>query len=464
MKGEIKNRIPEPVQVTLEDGTDIDDRLISYCFRTAEHNKLRYRYLKSYYQNRTAIQNRSIEDPDKPNNRISHAFARYITKIATAYFMGKGLRYQIESPTYKQALDDILNDNQAAIRHFEEAKEMSKCGLSYELLFINPNGKLKFQQYEADEIIPVFSASPGNFLSLALRPYTLQSLGPYAHPEQYVEIYTTQEILTYRRIRGSRWSLIDKRMHPFSDVPVIVRMNNAELHGDYEKVIPQIDGYDRAQSDTANDLDYFADAYLSMEGATDIMAEDEEGNELTHADAVGVMRRERILFPPEGGKVYFVTKQSDDSSAEHYKQRLYKDIFFISQVANLTDEAFAGNLSGVAIKYKLFGLEELALEKEAYFTSSEKKKVRLITEYLNTLHGTRYDWREVELSFDRSSIANEYEIAQTMQLLQDVLSDETVVRMWPGVKDAAAELERKREELALRENLEFPLKDEEPIG
>lgn len=455
MKGDIKNRIPEPMIVALDDGLEVNDELISYCLRETMRNTDRYRRLKNYYKNRTSIQERVISDSDKPNNRISHAFARYITKIATAYFMGKGIRYETKNRRYKKELDDIFDSNHAAMRNFEESKEASKCGISYELLYIDPNGKLRTQQFDAEEIIPVFSASPGEFLTMALRPYQIKRIQRRASPDHFVDVYTKDEVITFHS-RGSRWAQIERRPHHFSDVPVIVRMNNAEQRGDYEDVIPQIDAYDRAQSDTANDLDYFADAYLTMEGAAGLEAEDENGNAMSHSDAVSVMRRERILFPPEGGKIYFVTKDTSDGTAEHYKQRIYKDIFFISQVANLTDEAFAGNLSGVAIKYKLFGLEELSIEKETYFISSERKKLRLVTEYINTLRGTRYDWRDVNISFDRSSVANDMETAEIMQMLSGVLSDETIVGMWPRIKDVAEELKRKLKEQAERENTGLP--------
>lgn len=110
----------------------------------------------------------------------------------------------------------------------------------------------------------------------------------------------------------------------------------------------------------------------------------------------------------------------------------------------------------MSVKYKLFGLEELSIEKETYFTSSETKKLRLITEYLNTLKGTDYDYKEVTLTFDRSAVANTYEIAQIVSLLQDTLSEETLISMVPEVEDVAAELKRKQAEREEKENLFLP--------
>lgn len=452
MTGDIKNRIPPPLRFTIADDTEVTGEVIDYFLLKNDSNDKRYELLEDYYHNRTGIQSRSQSDSDKPNNRISHAFAKYICKIATAYFMGLGIRYSAKPKAYKKALDEVMSGSLTQIQHFEEAKEASKRGISFELLYFDPDGQLKSSFYSADAMIPVFSQTPSRYLALVLRPYTLESLLQGTKTEKFVEAYDRQYIYIFKQSGNNRWVLQERFSHNFYDVPVIIRCNNQELKGDFEDVIPQIDGYDKAQSDTANDLEYFSDAYLSLPGVDGVNAVDEEGNELSTGETAKLLRKNKMLFPPVGCDAKFITKNADDTQAEHHKDRLRNDIFFLSQVPNLTDESFAGNLSGVAIKYKLFGLEELVIEKETYFTSSELKKVRLITDYLNKRNGTSYDWHTVELKFDRSAVSNTLEIAQIMNLLRDILSDQTLLGMFPEVKDVAKELERKLRETATLEN------------
>lgn len=452
MNGDIRNKIPRPIEIKLTDDIEITPNVINYCLTKFRPNKRRLDYLEKYYHNETEIQSRRMDDPDKPNNKVSHAFAKYITKIATAYFMGYGIKYETDDEGYKPELNDILDSNMTKIKHFEESKEMSKRGIAYELLFINPEGKLKTQFYKADEIIPVFSQTPSNFLAMALRPYKITSIDSRSNDVEYVDIYTKYYVYNFKRVSGGQWKQQEKFSHNFSDVPIIVRMNNAEIKGDYEDIIPQIDAYDKAVSDTANDLDYFTDAYLVLEGIDDLNGQDDDGNELSADETAKIMKKNRLIYVPTGAKASFITKDTNDTASENHKKRSFKDIFFLSQVPNLTDEEFAGNLSGVAIKYKLFGLEELSIEKQTYFTSSETKKVRLITEYINALKNTNYDWRTVKLSFDRSAVANTYEAAQTINLLRDILSEETLIGMYPEINDAAAELKKKQKEQAKEEN------------
>lgn len=452
MTGDIKNKLPSPLRFTIADGTAITGEVVAYFLQRNKDNEKRFQLLEEYYCNSTGIQSRKQSDSDKPNNRISHAFAKYICKIATAYFMGLGIRYSAKPKAYKKALDDVMSGSLTQIQHFEEAKEASKCGVSFELLYFDPDGQPKSAYYPASAMIPVFSQTPGNYLALMLRPYMLESLRPNIKTEYFVEAHDRQYVYTFKQSGNNRWVLQEQFSHNFYDVPVIVRCNNQELRGDFEDVIPQMDGYDKAQSDTSNDLEYFSDAYLSIPGVDGVTAVDEEGNELSTGETAKMIRANRMLFPPAGCDPKFITKNAEDTQAEHHKDRLRNDIFFLSQVPNLTDESFAGNLSGVAIKYKLFGLEELVIEKETYFTSAELKKVRLITDYLNKRNGTSYDWHTVELKFDRSAVSNTLEIAQIMNLLRDILSDETLLGMFPEIKDVAEELKKKLAEAAALEN------------
>lgn len=458
MTGDVKNQIKRPIQVRLEDDLEPTSQLIDYCLRESKQNDRRYRQLENYYWNETAIQSRSIGDPDKPNNRVSHAFAKYITKIATAHFMGKGIIYTAEDQNYNDLLNTTLDSLKNDIKVWEEAKEMSKRGISYELLWIDPDGKLKTEAYNADEIVPVFSTTPGNFLAMALHPYEIKSYDNRKVVKNCVDLYTKYDVYFFERRGGTgKWELKEIKPHHFSDVPVIVRMNNVEMRGDYEDIISQIDAYDKAVSDTANDLDYFSDAYLVLEGIDDVTAEDEDGNEIPGNQTARTMKKDRLFMVPAGSKGYFITKDSSDVVGENHKKRVFKDIFFLSQVPNMTDEEFAGNLSGVAIKYKLFGLQELTIEKQTYFMSSELKKIRLITDYLNLTQNAKYDWKTVKIKWDRTELENALEIAQIIQMLNGILSDETLIGLFPSIENAAEELKKRMEEQVLSENGGFDI-------
>jgi len=441
--------------IALPADTPINSDFINYCITAFNGNFNRFKMLDKYFKNENDINDRIMADDSLPNNKLSHCFAKYISTLSTAYFMGNGVKYDADK-AYLQEIETILEDNYFDTQNYEEAKEMSKKGISYELIYLNKDGQLRTKFLKADFVIPIFSSSIESFLSFVLRFYNINKINGVT--EYYVDIYTKAEIITFKNVENSTWIEVpeNRKLHLFDDVPIIIRRNNDEIKGDYEDVKTLIDAYDRAQSDTLNDLDYFTDAYLVLKGVEEIVEEDESTGTLAQRKTKCMKQRRTLSFPDGTGSAEFLVKEINDTATENFKNRVYKDIFFLSMVPNLTDENFSGNLTGVAQKYKLFGLEALTDEKEKYWKSAERKKLKLITKFINTLKSTNYDWRTIDISFDRSQIANLLEISEIMNNLRDLLSNETLVGMYPEVQNVSEELERIKKDKEQSENTALP--------
>ncbi len=415
----------------------------------------RFNKAQRYYEVKNDIYARKMSDL-KENNKIAHGFARYITNMATAYFIGKPVRYSVDDEAYQKALDDVLNKNYINMLNFEVSKEASKKGIGFLLIYINEEGKLKIKKCDAEEIIPVFSTSLGEYLECAVRlseEYDID--GKFL--KEGADIYDKERIYHYERTnRAADFEFVSDEPHLLSDVPAIVIKNNEEMIGDYEPQYSIIDGYDKGQSNTGNEVDYFADSYLALVGAggglESIGSEepDEDGNR-----AAKNLKENKLLFLDEGGQAYFVEKNPNDTVTENYKNRLFKDLFFLSQVPALTDENFSGNLTGVAIRYKLTGLEELAIMKENNFQAAQHKMIKLITDYLNTIQNKEYDPEQVTQKYTRNFIDNESEIISNVTQLENVVSKETQLNMLPQtiVDNAQEELNRMEAERIREEKL-----------
>ncbi|MCI5611480.1 MAG: phage portal protein [Roseburia sp.] len=415
----------------------------------------RFNKAQRYYEVKNDIYARKMSDL-KENNKIAHGFARYITNMATAYFIGKPVRYSVDDEAYQKALDDVLNKNYINMLNFEVSKEASKKGIGFLLIYINEEGKLKIKKCDAEEIIPVFSTSLGEYLECAVRlseEYDID--GKFL--KEGADIYDKERIYHYERTnRAADFEFVSDEPHLLSDVPAIVIKNNEEMIGDYEPQYSIIDGYDKGQSNTGNDVDYFADSYLALVGAggglESIGSEepDEDGNR-----AAKNLKEHKLLFLDEGGQAFFIEKNPNDTATENYKNRLFKDLFFLSQVPALTDENFSGNLTGVAIRYKLTGLEELAIMKENNFQAAQHKMIKLITDYLNTIQNKEYDPEQVTQKYTRNFIDNESEIISNVTQLENVVSKETQLNMLPQtiVDNAQEELNRMEAERIREEKL-----------
>ena len=415
----------------------------------------RFNKAQRYYEVKNDIYARKMSDL-KENNKIAHGFARYITNMATAYFIGKPVRYSVDDEAYQKALDDVLNKNYINMLNFEVSKEASKKGIGFLLIYINEEGKLKIKKCDAEEIIPVFSTSLGEYLECAVRlseEYDID--GKFL--KEGADIYDKERIYHYERTnRAADFEFVSDEPHLLSDVPAIVIKNNEEMIGDYEPQYSIIDGYDKGQSNTGNEVDYFADSYLALVGAGGGLERigseepDEDGNR-----AAKNVKETKLLFLDEGGQAYFVEKNPNDTVTEKYKNRLFKDLFFLSQVPALTDENFSGNLTGVAIRYKLTGLEELAIMKENNFQAAQHKMIKLITDYLNTIQNKEYDPEQVTQKYTRNFIDNESEIISNVTQLENVVSKETQLNMLPQtiVDNAQEELNRMEAERIREEKL-----------
>ena len=114
----------------------------------------------------------------------------------------------------------------------------------------------------------------------------------------------------------------------------------------------------------------------------------------------------------------------------------------------MSDQNFAGNASGVAIRYKLLQFENIAGVKEREFKRGLQRRIELLCNIWRVLARGSYDWRNVQISFKRSLPQNLLEISQTLANLSDIVSDETKRTMLPIDIDEETEkarLEAERE-------------------
>ncbi len=459
-----------------------DDRFLTDLITKFKENDIpRFQKLQEYYKVQTEILQR-VMDPGKPNNKLAHGFARYIANMATSYFVGKPIKYQVPDETvqvedpgedgekerildnseYEDILNKELKGNYIDKLNYDVAKECSKKGIGHYLLFLDEEGKLRIKKCDAESIIPVYSPKLGEFLECAVRLWEDRKLDGTLIAE-YAAVYDKEYIRYYRRRSAcGLYRYYMRERHMMSDIPVIINWNNEEQMGDYEPVMPLIDAYDRAQSDTGNDMDYFSDAYLCIAGASELVYGAGLDDDENARSASATLRREKVLYLDEKGQAEWLTKNINDTATENYKDRIYNDLFFLAQVPALSDESFAGNLTGVAIKYKLVGLEELAIMKQNAMDASQKKLVSLVTDYINLKYNKNFDPGKVVFKYERNLITNDTELIDNAAKLENITSHETQLSVLPSsiVQNAKDELDRIQQEMAEAEGIPI-IKEEE---
>lgn len=418
--------------VSLNTIEELTDKVIKRIIENHRSSVLpRLQNLENYYNANNAIKNRVMSDPSKPNNKIANAYASYITDTLVGYFIGEPVTYTSNDNVLIQDLNMILEYNDEADENAELAKNASIYGVAYEMLYLSEEDKMiRFKSLNPKEVIPIFDKTVEQNLLAVMR---------YYEDYDYVEdnTYTIVEVIDSKMVRRYKLdtglSLLEEYPHYFSMVPVAIFKNNEDETGDFEQVISLIDAYDKMESDSLNDFEYFVDAYLALYGFT------------ADAEDIAQMKENRVLLMDEGTSAEWLIKQTSDAYVENMKNRLDKDIHKFAKCPNMSDEEFASNASGIAIKFKLLGTENLVSIKERKFKRGLQQRLELMS-MINSVLREGFDWRAIDIVFTRNIPSNDTDIANMVNTLKDIVSEETLLAQIPFVEDVQTELERVKTE------------------
>ena len=418
-------------KVKLNKDTEMTTDVINDLIELHKEEARRIAKLKDYYNNDNDIMRREYNNGNKPKNKIANPYASYIVNTATGYFLGKPVTYtNIEQ---YEDIDKTLVYNDEADHNATLGKDSSISGYGIEILYSDENADIRLASVNPAECIVVHDNTLQEDIIYAIRYYDEKQIGSN-NIVTYVEVYDKEKITYYKKELG-KIEYIDEIEHYFDDVPVVEYTNNDERYGDFEKVKSLIDAYDKGQSDSANDFESFTHAYLVISGYL-----------MDEASASDLENQNIINFTDNEGKAEYLIKNIQDSALENYKNRLDNDIHRFSGVPNMSDSEFSNNSSGVALSYKLMSLENLVGIKEAKFRKGLLRRLELICNFLEIRTNKDIDYMDIQPVFTRNKPFNDTEIADTMQKLTGILSEETVLALSPHVNDVPAEMERKRNE------------------
>lgn len=395
-------------------------------------NVRRLQKLQDYYKNNTEITKRVMKDISKPNNKIVNPYAAYITDTFTGYFLGEPVSYScLDNCEFLQTIQSLYDYNDEAAENAELGKDASIYGVAYELMYLDENADIRFRKIDAIKAIPIYDNTLEEDLLYFIRYYDDTDIISNV-TTTYIEVYSRKWIRFYTDKNSLK--LTEERPHSFGAVPINIYQNNSEEIGDFEGVISLIDAYDKITSDSINDIEYFADCYLALYGM--------EG---TEADDIAAMKELRVLLMSSDAKAEWLTKDVNDTYIENLKNRLDTQIHKFSRCPALTDENFAANASGVAMKYKLMGLETATSKKERAFKKALQRRLELICNIFSIM-GKDYDYRELQITFTRNIPANLVEMADVVSKIGNLLSEETQISMLPIDINAEQEKQRKQQE------------------
>ena len=369
-----------------------------------------------------------MSDSTKPNNKIANSYASYITDTLVGYFMGKPVSYNADDDKVLEELNMIFEYNDEADENIELAKNASIYGVAYEMLYMSEE-EVRFKSLDPKQCIPIFDDTIDSNLLAFIRYYDNYDV-VQDKTITIIELITDTTITRYQCGNNyNDFTLLDSYKHYFGMVPIAIFKNNEEELGDFETVISLIDAYDKLESDSLNDFEYFVDAYLALYGFT---AEPED---------IQQMKENRVLLMDEGTSAEWLTKNVSDNNIENIKNRIDADIHKFAKCPNMADKEFASNASGVAIKFKLLGTENKVSIKERKFKRGLQQRLELLAT-INGVLSDGFDWRSVDIIFSRNIPSNDTDIANMVNTLSGIVSEETLLAQLPFIENVQDEIER----------------------
>lgn len=413
---------------TNKDELSIED--IQKFIKKHKAESIRYIKLQKYYEGKHDILDHTSRD-GQPNNKIVNPYPKYITDMLVGYFVGQPISY-----TSKEE-GGLLDDLQAIFDYSDEqeenlelAKICSIKGKAYELLYRDEDARIRFNEFGPDQMFVIYDMTISPSIKFAIRYY---DVGEGNDKITYAEVYD-KEVCTLYKGKDSDLSLEQITPHTFKDVPVIEYVNNKEEQGDFEQVITLIDAYNKAQSNTLNDMDQFTDAYLILVNMAG-----------TDSERLEELKRNRVMLLDDDGDAKWLIKEINDAWVENYKDRVRRDIHKFSYTPDMQDESFGNNLSGVSIRYKILAMEQIRSNKERKFKKGLQRRIKLICNSLS-LEKDIDLFTDINIKFANTLPQNIYELSQTIKNLSPYLSSETLLNQLPFVENAKEELEKKKAE------------------
>lgn len=406
-----------------------------------DHAPTRARMLSLYNRYRTdelPILDREFEDKEKINRKLNNSFDSEIVDTKVGYFIGNPISYQARDEQGKTAtaLSEFILRNNIDDLDSETVKMATICGKSARLLYIDRDGLERAMNVPPWEVVLVYDRSI-NEPQFALRYYDITvKEGNEEKTKTRVEWYDDLTVTYYLEDESGEYVLdisepVNPQPHLFDLVPIVVFPNNEEHQGDAEKVLSLIDAYDRTLSDVNSEVEQFRLAYMAFYGY------DPDEETLKKAARTGAFGLDEKT---EGVGIEFITKDLNDAVIEHHLDRLEANIMRFGKSVNMTDEQFASNLSGVAIRYKLMALETKCITMERKITAALRQQFRVLcTAWAKK--GISADYTDIHFEFKRNLPVNIKDEAEATGLLRGNVSERTRLALLSFVGNVAGEME-----------------------
>lgn len=388
---------------------------------------------KNYYDGKQAILRKTYKDASKPCNRTVINYAKNITDSYCGYLATPGyISYQSENDI--EEVMNILRYNDYQAEDADFLLDALVYGVAAELMFIDGEGQTRFRLIEPLQCFGVYDDSLTGDLLYFVRMYRVNE---WDDSDLYnVDVYSSNDIKHYQ-MSGYNGSLsfMGEEPHYFSDCPANI-ITLPDEKSIFDCIISLQDAANEIVSAEIDDFQAFCDAYLVLLGV-DADTED-----------IAAMKENRVLVLPENAAAQWLTKNANDTQVENILKRIHESIYRVAACPDFSSESFVGGVSsGIAIRYRLTGMETRAGKIEAVMKKALQRRIEIICGIASLKLGEEV-FRDIDIDFKRNIPEDNTSLIALVNSLKGTVSDATLLSQLPFIDDVNAELEALNEQKA----------------
>lgn len=386
---------------------------------------------KNYYDGIQAILHKSYADPSKPCNKSVINYAKNIADSYAGYLATPGfISYRSEDEI--DAVMDVLKYNDFQTEDADFLLDALIYGVAAELMYIDNTGHTRFRLINPTTCFGICDDSLTGDLLYFVRMYKVNE---WDESDLYnVDVYSDYNVKHYT-MSGFNGNLqfVAEEPHYFSQCPANIFMLPDEK-SIFDCILPLQDSMNELLSAEIDDYAAFCDAYLVLLGV-DADTED-----------IVSMKENRVLVLPEGAQATWLTKAANDAQVENILKRIHDSIYRVAQCPDFSSESFvSGVSSGIAIQYRLTGMENRAGVIEGKMKKALQRRIEIICGIASLKLGEEV-FRDIQIEFKRNIPAD---IASTINMINSLkgsVSDATLLGQLDFITDVNAELEALQEQ------------------
>jgi SPP1 family phage portal protein len=356
------------------------------------------------------------DEPVEPQGAIG----KVVAKVKTA-LVGKA-----EPANYAEdILQPIFDDNDEQLTTQEEFETCLVHGEAWEYHYTRA-GTACFVEIPVVQCIPLWSDDMPPKLDGMIRYYKAsdETYQAYFYDEASIRHFSGPSYEAMTEV------LEDAEDHGFQEVPFVRFRMSRDSSNLFDCVIPLVDFFDRIVSeDYANESQRFASSYLLLKNRLSNELDDLGMNEV---DKIRITRTFEDLGDDVTKSVAFLSKTIPVDFIKNVADTFERLIYDMMQIINPNDIATTGQISGIALAYKLLQFEYLCASIEAYFSRGLQSRIRLIQNVSSSMSAQEMDRADVDIQFRRNLPFDMASAVDQFSKVVGVLPDEIALKLFPA--------------------------------